>query len=70
MDGHQVSLEARGGATGVGRTGASPATDQYLPTYTDTSRPLPTFPEECRTRAAHDKCHRDSAPQPSGLPEN
>lgn len=74
MDGHQLSLAPRGGATGdrppgagrrhpinTGRAGA------ILP---DPTRARPSAAEHSRAPAAHDKCHCDTALQPSGLPEN
>lgn len=69
MDSHQVSLAARGGATG-GRPPGAAAGDQYAPSAPERPRAHPTAPELCRARAAHDKCHRGPALQPEGLTEN
>lgn len=77
MDGHQLSLAPRGGATGDRRPGAGYESRSIplgrLRTATklaDVTRSPPTNNEEHRTCAAHDKCHCDTALQPSGLPEN
>lgn len=70
MDSHQVSLAARGGATGGGRRPGAAAGDQYAPSTHERARAGPTAPERRRARAAHDKCHRGPALQPEGLTEN
>lgn len=49
MDGHQVSLAPRGGATGDRRPGAGQTTpDQYRPTDPEPSWANPTTPERAR----------------------
>lgn len=74
MDTHQVSLTPRGGATGDRRPGAGRRrrinTARAPPSARDPARADPSAPERPRARAAHDKCHRDTAQQPSGSPEN
>lgn len=48
MDGHQVSLAARGGATGGGRTGASDTPINSNPSGLDNHRTHPNIPDNLR----------------------